>query len=138
MRAYVAAAVIVALIITGCGDSGDEQKVADTVQTYLSALAEGDGAEACNQLTGEEAGRVFEEEATMLPELGASSCADALSKLGETLGGEGKQTLERAETTNVKVDGDSATAELVGGTKTVHLRKVDGRWFISGALNAEP
>jgi hypothetical protein len=138
MRAYVVAAMIVAVVLAGCGGSDDEQKISDTVQTYLSALAEGDGAEACDQLTGEEAGRVFEEEATMLPELRVSSCADALSKLGDTLGGEGRQTLEGAETTNVKVDGDSATAELVGGTRTVHLRKDDGRWFISGGLGATP
>lgn len=38
--------------IAGCGAS-DEDEVKDTVRSYLSAVADGDGDEACDQLTGD-------------------------------------------------------------------------------------
>ncbi len=124
--------------LAGCGGDGDEAAVANTVETYLSALAKGDGQEACDQLTGSQARKVLEGFVVQLPELQATSCADALSKLSGSLGGEEKGGLEDAEATNVEIRGDSATAEVVGGTQTVSLTRTDGHWLISGGLNLTP
>jgi len=136
MRLPIAvSAILVALTLSACGGGSDDSgEVSDTVTSYLSALADGDGQKACDQLSSSEAAQIFQEATTVLPELRATGCADALSKLSESLGGE-RKALESVEVTNVKVNGDSATAEVVGGTTTVHLTKTDDTWLISGGLN---
>ena len=136
--ACVAVVLVSVFFISACGSSSDKDEIAQTVQMYLAALANGDGAKACDQLTGQQARAVFEGMVLQLPELRATSCADALSKLSGSLGADEKAALGGAETTNVRVDGDSATAELVGGTKTVDLVNADGRWLISGGLSLTP
>jgi hypothetical protein len=125
-----------ALSLSACGGGGggdDSSEVSDTITTYLSAIASGDGDEACEQLTSSEAAKVFQEATSALPELRATGCADALTKLSESIGGE-RKVLESAEVTDVKIDGDTATAGVVGGSATADLTKVDGTWLISGGI----
>lgn len=127
--------VVGSLVLPGCGGGSEEGAVGETIETYLSALARGDGQEACDQLTGSQARTMFEGAVVQLPELQATSCADALSKLSGSLGGEEKAALEDAEATNIEVHGDSASAEIVGGTNTATLAQVGDRWLISGGLS---
>ncbi|MFP5389564.1 MAG: hypothetical protein ACLGG5_09745 [Thermoleophilia bacterium] len=77
---------------------------------------------------------MFEEALLQLPELQATSCADALTKLSGSLGAEEKDALESADVINVQIDGSGATAEVAGGTESVDLEKADDRWLISGGL----
>ena len=127
-----------AIALSACGGGGDSDNVSQTLQTYLAALAQGNGKEACDQMTGDQARRMLQEAAAFLPELQPTSCADALSKLGGSLGGEETEALESAEVTNMKIDGDSATAELVGGTQTAKLTKNGDLWLISGGIGISP
>jgi hypothetical protein len=69
-----------------------------------------------------------------IPELRATSCADALSKLAESLGGDGLAALRNAKVAHVDISGDTATARVEGGTATAQLVKRSGSWFISGGL----
>ena len=69
-----------------------------------------------------------------LPELRATSCADALTKLAGSLGAEEKEALESAEIVNVKVDVNAATAEISGGTTVAHLEKSGDGWLIARGL----
>lgn len=134
-RGWMLAAVLVVLAgAVGCGGSSDEEGVEDAVGTYLTSLATADGATACDQLTGPQARLMFEEALLQLPELQATSCADALTKLSGSLGAEEKDALESADVINVQIDGSSATAEVAGGTESVDLEKADDRWLISGGL----
>jgi pimeloyl-ACP methyl ester carboxylesterase len=47
----ILALLAVAVTACGVGGAGDKQKISKTASTYLSALADGDTAEACAQLT---------------------------------------------------------------------------------------
>jgi hypothetical protein len=131
---FAGAACAACLFATGCGGQSDADRIQQTVKTYLSALADGDGAKACDQLTGDQTRAVVDHAITSLPELQASGCADALTKLSGSLGADEKQTLRDAKVTQVQVSGDSATAEVVGGSKTAELQKSHGRSLISGGL----
>jgi hypothetical protein len=136
----IALIILAALLAAGCGGSADsdEAGVEDTITSYLSSIASGDGGTACEQLSGFEARSIFEEALIVLPELRATSCADALTELSGSLGGPEKDALEAAEVEQVKVDGDVATARIVGGTKTASLEKIDNRWVISGGITLSP
>jgi len=132
--------VIVLALATGCGGSGgsDEADVEDTITTYFASLASGDGRQACAQLTGNVARSLLAEAMEFLPELRAVSCSDLAEKLSDSLGGAEQETLESIEVDTVRVNGDSATATIVGGTTAAQLTKEDGGWFISGGLRLAP
>lgn len=65
---------------------------------------------------------------------GGDHLAQAVSYVSGNLGGDNKQTLKNAKVTNVHVNGNTATADLQGGTKTADFTKTGGRWFISGGI----
>lgn len=129
---------VLSVVGVSCGGASNEEKVADTLTTYLDALANGDGQEACDQLTGAQNRRILEGAVSFLPELASTSCADALTKLGEGIGADERELLNDAEIVNVEVDGDSATAQIDGGTGTAELEKPGDRWLISGGIGIEP
>lgn len=132
----LAALLIAAALLAGCGTSegSDSSQVEGTVLGYLTDLAEGDGQGACGRLSGEEARKLLEEVLRSVPELRATSCVDAIDKLSGGLGGEERKILEEARIDKVTIDGDSASATVVGGTNTARLTKVDGVWVISGGI----
>lgn len=122
-------------MVAGCGGSAtsDQQQIAQTVQTYLHAAARGDGATACDQLTSHEAIEVFGHASEALPELQVSSCADAVSKVAGSLGGS-RARLQDGTVKVLSINGDEATAEVIGGTQHATLTKEAGHWLISGGL----
>jgi len=132
--ALLSVVVLAALGISACGEASDEDGVTETMSTYLSALASGDGTQACEQLTGPQARLMFEDALVQLPELQATSCADALSKMAGSLGADEKAALEDADVVNIEVDGKTSTAEIAGGTTTAHLEKSGDQWLISNGL----
>src|SRR4051812_40478551 len=94
-RPFLAAVLLLlVLVIVGCGSK--EGQVRDAVESYLSALADGDGEKACEQLNGETKRQIAD--AT-----GESTCADAVARLGKDLGSDEKSKLKDAEVVNVKV-----------------------------------
>lgn len=133
-QAAILGPLVVSLLLTGCGGGGDQAAVKQTVTTYLTALADGNGARACSQLTDTEALAVVSSISQQLPELNVSSCADAMTKVSRSLGGDGAAKLRAAKVTNVKVAGSSASATVAGGSTTARLTKVGGHWYISGGL----
>lgn len=134
-RACAAAAVAGSALLAACGaGSGDTASVKQAVTTYLRAVADGDGTKACSQLTTSEAVQFAAYVAQQDPQVDSSSCASAVSALSGSLGGDGAAKLRDATIDNVNVSGDSATAQVVGGTTKPQLRKVGGRWYISGGL----
>ena len=132
--ALLSVVVLAAFGFSGCGEASDQDKVKETMSAYLDALASGDGTLACDQLTGPQARLMFEDAVVQLPELQATSCADALSKMADSLGAEERAALEVADVVNIEVDGRTATAEIAGGTTTARLEKSGDRWLISDGL----
>ena len=130
--AALCAAAIMGAAAWGCGGS-DEDKVAETVETYMTGLADGDGDQACDQLTGDAKRALVDQIATNLPEIDSISCPEVLEQLSGVLGEDEKGQMRDLEVT-ATVDGDTATATVEGGTSDVELTKVDGKWLISGGF----
>jgi hypothetical protein len=118
-----ALAVIVATLslvaVAGCGAS-DEEQVRQTIERFYRASAEGDGREACDQLSpGALAGT------------GLEDCQAAIDQLGELGGPETRRRLAEVAVRQVRVEGERASAlvQVAGQTPvTLALRKVDGEW----------
>jgi hypothetical protein len=119
-RGGVLAILVLALLaaaLTGCGvgKATNEEKINKTASTYLRALADGDTAEACAQLTRRAKGERCE------------------SAMKERLSGLDADVLKNAAdgSIDVKIDGDSATAGLSEpeGARFV-LAKVGAEWRI--------
>jgi hypothetical protein len=119
-RGGVLAILVLALLaaaLTGCGvgKATNEEKINKTASTYLRALADGDTAEACAQLTRRAKGERCE------------------SAMKERLSGLDADVLKNAAdgSIDVKIDGDSATAGLSEpeGARFL-LAKVGTEWRI--------
>ncbi len=137
LRAF---ALVTAVAIAGCGSSAssgsDSQQITATIKGYLSALGHGDGQGTCGKLTSAAAAQVLQAAQSRAPQLGATSCADAIDKINKYLP-KGTQTkLDQAKVENIKVTGTTATAHLVGGTAAAQLTKVNGHWLISGGIGS--
>jgi hypothetical protein len=89
---------LLAAVVTGCGvgPATDEEKISETATTYLRALADGDTAKACTQLTRRARGERCEQR-----------IGDRLSRLDP-------DSLKNAADASMDIDveGDTATAGL--------------------------
>lgn len=88
--------------------------------------------------TGDETAAILQI-AGRVPQLGATSCVDAIDRLSGLLTADqkraDKQKLINAQVINIHVKGDSATADIQGGTQTAQFERVGGRWLISGGIS---
>lgn len=145
----VIAALLATAVVTfagGCGGSGsDRDKASAAVKGFLSAIADGDGAQACDQLTGS-ARRDF------LAGTQTSDCDAAAKRVSDQLSDDEKQKLRDAKVTvDLKTDlkkkaqgaspgdlarlqaeanGNDAIAHVAGGND-VPLSKVKGKFEIT-------
>jgi len=123
--------VAVCAALLGCGGS-DEDEVRDTVRTYLTAFADGDGERTCEQLTDDARSGFVDALIAQVPELPSTSCEAAVEALAGT--GADTSVLRDVELTEVTVDGDTATVRAKGGTADAELVKTDAGWRIDGGL----
>lgn len=121
------------LILSGCGQD-DRSAIKQTVRSYMTAIADGNGKAACKKLTGEAARGLASSTADLVPELNVASCEEAISALAGSVGGDEARALRDVEVKDVTINGDSARARATGATRDAELRKVDGHWYISGGL----
>jgi hypothetical protein len=133
---HVTVVVGAAVAVAGCGGGGgsDEDGAKSAVKTYFSALADADGARACSQLSPAEQRLVLDQVQTRAPKVGAKTCADAVTAIGEQLPEAGQEKLRNAEFSDVSIDGASATVTIKGATSDAKLTKSGDRWLISGGL----
>jgi hypothetical protein len=119
-------------LVAGCGGgSSDEESVKESVRTYLSAFADGDGDRACDQLTGEAQRHAVDALRQQVPEFNATSCPDAIEAVSENIGEDEKSGLRDVEFQSVTIDGDRATARPVNATTDAELTKTDAGWLIT-------
>jgi hypothetical protein len=107
---------VLSLSVTACGSS-EENQVEETVRAFYRAAAEGDGEEACEQLTP----------AATTP-AGGVRCEDAIDQLGDLGGKAAERRLAAVEVRNVEVRGKQAMVEAVIPTQAptpLRLRKVE-------------
>ena len=136
MRAKALVTVVVAaLAVAGCGGASDEEQVRTTVEDYIIAFVDGDGDKACDLLTKETRDAFVQQVSSLVK---TRDCGEAIKKLGDLAGPTVDRALKGAKVTEVKVNGENATATLESrGTKTpTQLKKEDGDWKISDVPGA--
>jgi hypothetical protein len=126
-RGGVLAILVLVLVgaLTGCGvgRASNQEKISKTVVTYLRALADGDTAKACAQLTRRErrarCQQVLKERRSRLDPNALTSAADA--------------------SLDLNIHGNTATAGLSNpeGARLV-LAKVGGEWRIDSGYTLGP
>jgi ketosteroid isomerase-like protein len=120
MRSAAAAltALLCAALLAACGSSSDEDQIRDVVQEFAEAANDKDVGAICGQVVSE----AFEDQEQ------CEKQADREGSIGD-LG-----SVEDLEVSEIKVDGDTATAQIkatVGGETDEgpgKFRKVDGEW----------
>jgi hypothetical protein len=119
-RGGVLATLVLALLagaLTGCGvgKASNEEKISKTATTYLRALADGDTAKACAQLTRRARGERCE---AALKERLSQLETDALTRAADG-------------SMDIEVDGNTATAGLSEPERArLVLRKIGAEWRI--------
>jgi len=121
----IVAIALLAVVLTGCGvgPASDEEKISKTATTYLRALADGDTANACTQLTrrakGERCEQTIRERLSEFDPDSLKNAADA--------------------SMDIDVEGDTATAGLSEpeGARFV-LVKVGEEWRIDSGYTLGP
>ena len=106
---------LLTLALSACGAS-DAREIEETIKRFNPAAAEGNGAEACDQLTS----------AARAP-AGGLRCEATIDQLARLGGAQTKRRLAAVEVRNVRVSGDTATAESQIPTQspaTLQLEKV--------------
>ena len=128
-RALSTVAALAALTgIAACGSSkSDAAKAHDTVKTFLSAAARGDGSKACDQLSTPTRSQIDAS--------GQGSCSTIIGQLSGKLTSDQKSKVDNIDP-KVTVHGKTATAtyqSVTGpGMRTVLLVKEGSNWKISG------
>ena len=125
MRLGLLVLVLLAVAVPGCGvgKATDEEKISKTATTYLRALADGDTARACAQLTSRAKGEGC-----------AASMKERLSRLDS-------DALKSAadDSIDIDIDVNRATAGLAEpeGARFL-LARVGGEWRIDSGYTVGP
>ena len=127
------ATLAVATALAGCGGGKSARdRVKSIVTTYLTALADGDGATACAVLTDGQQQAVVG--AAAAAGVSSGSCARVLGGIAATLDAGAKSKLREARVTSVSVHGSRAIVRVAGGSAAAELEKRSGRWLIAGGV----
>jgi hypothetical protein len=132
----VAAALCVALSLGlgACGqDQGESDAVRAAARSYFTALASGNGVQACRMLTDEVRKQFVAGVAAITS---ASSCEQALQTvLKGTSGHLVRRVARAARIGQAKIDGDTATVKLSSNAQEVdvRMRKQRGAWRVDQA-----
>lgn len=113
--------LVVGFALGACGGDSEEDAVREAVEEFVAAVRDGDGAAACELLTDE-----------ALETAGGARCERALGRIGDAVAPE-------VEITDIRVQGDRATAEAgaAGGgedevrSQPLDFVKEDDEWKIA-------
>lgn len=102
------------------------KEIATTVETYLKAIAAGNGKRACEQMSAAGQKAVAAKLAQIAPETRGAACSESIVLYQGAYG----DAIKRPKVTSVRVNGRRATA--VGPLKQVaRLERRGGRWLIA-------
>jgi hypothetical protein len=126
---HLVVAALAALVLTApaCGGDDDSQSDADKVKAvvtdFYAALGDGDGAKACDLVTGSA-------EARLSP--GSRSCEDAVAQEAERYDDDFRGKLRKIQVRDIEVEGDEATCTAKANrTARVELKKQGDDWKIT-------
>jgi hypothetical protein len=126
--------VLVALLAMASGCGGEDGEVEDTVDTFIGAVAEGDGSEACEHMTNGARRDLLGSIAESTLIIALPECEDLGQFLAEHASQRLRDRLEALEVGDVRVNGDRASAQLVVDDepmRTLELERRDGAWLIA-------
>jgi Putative lumazine-binding len=139
------AACLAGTMLGACGGShrstpagSDTQQIRQVVRSYLTAQTQGDAQTACSLLTPDGQRQLEALVVKRAKGLIASrpSCTDAVSLVHSFAGAKLLNALGTARIGTVRVQGDTATAQVTDGTEfapqAVTLAKIAGAWRIAG------
>lgn len=121
-------AIVVGLSIAGCGGSSDSEKAGNAVESYLAAIAQGEGTTACDLLSTTAQGEAVA--AARSAGFAAATCEQAVKAMSAGLETRDRSLLRLATISDVTIDGDTAEARVEGGD-AVTLEKTGDAWKIS-------
>jgi hypothetical protein len=124
--------------VAGCGGGTDETgPVRSAVRAYLDAFVKGDDAKTCSLMTASTR-REFVKGARPLAR--TDDCAKATAAVRAAAGPKAVAAMRDARISDVRVDGQSATAKLTAssGQSIATLRREGGEWRVSSTLGGAP
>ncbi len=130
--------LLVALLAIASGCGGEKGKVEDTVDTFIGAVAEGDGNEACEHMTNGARRDLLTSIASSTSIIALPDCGDLGQFLEKHASQQLRDRLEALEVGAVRVEGDRASADLVVDDKpisTLALERRDGGWLIADGFS---
>jgi hypothetical protein len=119
---------VCAVVVAGCASRSSRSEIAQVTHTFQSAIAHGDGKQACAQLTPTAAAAITREGSAY----GAHTCEGTIVLVARGLSAAQKR-LAGSALTSITIHGDTATVGVRGGAAPAQLTKVGGRWLISSA-----
>ena len=122
-------ALAIALGAAGCGGSGDDQAVKQTVQHFLAAIGRGDGKAACALVTPAGQAALAAQIAALTHATHTVSCDLILTEIAKLLPPAAKQGLESVQVQKVTVKGNMATVQ----SRDIHATKGNASAFLSGS-----
>lgn len=125
---------VAATALAACGGSSsshDASSPGAALKTYLTALANGDGAGACGVLGPAIKKRALE--AGSVAGINASDCVSLFSQLKAYFSPAQRSQFRNAKVSSVVIHGNTATA-TVKGERPAKLSKSGGKWLITGGL----
>ena len=135
MRALPALVVGLSVLLAGgCGSGASaEGEVRSAWRTAANAVADGSATDFCSLVSAEGQREIARR-------TGGLDCESAVRLLGSRLSASDKSAIRGAEITKIEVRGDDATVSYessgalaeVGLTGRTTMRKVGGRWLLSG------
>lgn len=129
-------AVVGALALSGCGQSGTtEQEITKSVRTWTAALSQGDGDSACARMTERARAELAAYAETYTRRPAAPSCPANVKRFFARLTGIPRRQIHDADVDDVEVSGDTATVAMAdGGPNELVLRQDAGGWRIHHAF----
>jgi hypothetical protein len=136
--------VAIVLGAAGCGGSGDDQAVKQTMQRFLAAVGRGDGKAACALVTPSGQAALAAQIAALTHATHAVSCELILTEIAHLLPPAAKQGLESVQVQKATVKGNTATvfsrdvhatkgnlSAFLSGSAPTRLVKVGGAWKVT-------
>jgi hypothetical protein len=128
MRHALTAALVLGVVVAGCGGGTDEGDAKTTVTQFFTAIQKQDAAKLCDDLLTKD---FIEQSTGATGDRAGQECRSQFKSLRAT-------NIKLAKVDKVKIDGDNATVtatvESQGQTRpqVFRLKKEDGAWRLAG------
>jgi hypothetical protein len=132
--ATIAAAALATAVLAACGGSSSSgaSSPSAALKTYLTSVANGDGAGACSVLAGSLQNRALS--TAHAQGIKASNCADLFSQIKARMSSTQRNAFLTATVSNVVKSGQNATATVSGASGQPTLTQSGGKWVITGGI----